>query len=185
MVINKIVQHYSNYPSILKISQNFDYSQTVEQFQFNSITTSEIYKFLKNIDDKKATGTDKIPPKLVKISAEVLSQPLADATNNSIFKGVFPDNAKIASVSPIDKQSDDKTKVSNFRPVSVLNNFSKIYESVIKNQLISVLSNIFPLYLAAYSTQHILIRMFEEWSENLDNNFSRVQSSDQCYLMRS
>ena len=35
---------------------------------------------------------------------------------------------KIASVSPIDKQSDDKNKVSNFRPVSVVNTFSKIYQ---------------------------------------------------------
>ena len=128
MVIKEIVHH----PSILKIRENFDNSQTVEQFQFNSVTTSEIYKLLKNIDDKKATGTDKIPPKLVKISAEVLSQPLANVINNSISKGVFPDNAKIASVSPIDKQSDDKNKVSNFRPVSVLNTFSKIYESFIK-----------------------------------------------------
>ena len=109
---------------------------------------------------------DKIPPKLVKISAEVLSQPPADAINNSISKGVFPDNAKISSVSPIDKQSDDKNKVSNFRPVSVLNAFSKIYESVIKNQLISVLNNIFSPYLVAYresySTQHVLIRLLEE-----------------------
>ena len=131
-VINEIVQQYSYHPSILKIRENFDNLQTVEQFPFNSGTTSEIYKLLKTIDDKKATGTDKIPPKLVKISAEVLSQPLANAINNSISKGVFPDNAKIASVSPIDKQSDDKNKVSNFRPVSVLNTFSKIYESVIK-----------------------------------------------------
>ena len=58
----------------------------------------------------------------------MLSQPLADAINNSISKGVFPDNAKIVSVSPIDKQSDDKNKVSNFALVSVLNTFSKIYE---------------------------------------------------------
>ena len=58
----------------------------------------------------------------------MLSQPLADAINNSISKGVFPDNTKIASVSPIDKQSDDKNKVSNFTLVSVLNTFSKIYE---------------------------------------------------------
>ena len=93
---------------------------------------------------------DKIPLKLVKTSAEVLSQPLADAINNSISKGVFPDNAKIASVFPIHKQSDDKSKVSNFRLVSVVNTLSKIYESVIKNQLISVLNNIFSLYLAAY-----------------------------------
>ena len=70
-----------------------------------------MYKLLKNIDDKKATGLDEILPKLVKISAEVLSQSLADAINNSISKGVFPGNAKIVSVSPVDKQSDDKNKV--------------------------------------------------------------------------
>ena len=90
MVINEIVQYYSNQPSILKIKENFDNSQTVEQFQFNSVTTSEVYKLLKNINVKKATRTDKIPPKLVKISAEVLSQPLPDAINNSISKGALP-----------------------------------------------------------------------------------------------
>ena len=47
VVIKEIVQHYSNHPSIFKIRENFDNSQTVEQFQFNSVTTSEIYKLLK------------------------------------------------------------------------------------------------------------------------------------------
>ena len=47
MVINEIVQHYNNHPSIVKIRENFDNSQTVEVFQFNSVTTSEIYKLLK------------------------------------------------------------------------------------------------------------------------------------------
>ena len=56
---------------------------------------------------KKPQQNDKIPPKLVKISAEVLSQPLVDAINNSISTGFFPDNVKIASVSLIDKQSSD------------------------------------------------------------------------------
>ena len=130
-----IVQHYSNHSSILKVRENFENSQTVEQFQFISVTTSEIYKLLKNKDEKKATGTDKISPKLVKISTEVLSQLLVDAINSSISKGVFPDNAKIASVYPTDKQSDNKNKVSNFTAVSVLNTFSKIYESVIKINL--------------------------------------------------
>ena len=78
VAINEIMQHYSNHPSILKVRGNFENSQTVGQCQFNSVTTSEIYKLLKDIDDKKATGTDKIPPDLVKISAEVLFQPLAE-----------------------------------------------------------------------------------------------------------
>ena len=73
VVINEILQHYSNHPSILKIQENFDSSQTVGQFQFNNITTSEVYKLLKNLNVKKASGTDKVPPKLVKMSAEVLS----------------------------------------------------------------------------------------------------------------
>ena len=96
--------------SILKRRENFGTSQTVEPFQFNSGNTSEIYKLLKDIDDKKATGTDKIPPTLVKVSSEVLSQPSVDAMNNGISKGVFPDNVKIASVSPIDKHFNDKIK---------------------------------------------------------------------------
>ena len=106
----------------------------------------------------------------------MLSQLLADAIDNNISKGAFPDNTKIVSVLPIDKQSDDKNNVSNYRLVSVLNTFSKIYESVIKIQLDSVLNNIFSPYLAAYrescSTQHVLIRLLEEWRENLDNNYT-------------
>ena len=106
----------------------------------------------------------------------MLSQPLANAINNSVSKGVFPDNAKLASVSPINKQSNDKNKASNFRAVTVLKTFSEIFEYVIKNQLISVLNNIFSPYLAAYrescSTQHVLIRLREEWRENLDNKFT-------------
>ena len=68
----------------------------------NSVATHEILKLLKNIAAKKAAGTDKIPPKLVKLPATVLSQPLADAINNSISKAVFPDNAKVAFFSPVD-----------------------------------------------------------------------------------
>ena len=64
-------------------------------------------------------------------------------------------------------------KSSNFIAVSVLV-FSKINESVVKNQYISVLNNIFSPFLEAYressSTEHVLIRLLEEWRENLDNN---------------
>ena len=106
----------------------------------------------------------------------MLSQPLADAINHSISKEVFPKNTKIESVSLFDKLSNHKNKVTNFRPVSVLNTFSKIYESVTKSQVISVLNNIFSPFLAVYqefyNTQHLLIRLLEEWRENLDNNYT-------------
>ena len=61
-----------------------------------------------------------------------------------------------------------------FRPVSVLSVFSKIFEAVIKNHLVLYLGNIFSPFLSAYRenycTQHVLIRLVEEWKEHLDNN---------------
>ena len=44
-----------------------------------------------------------------------------DGINNSISKDAFPENAKVASVSLVEKELIDENKVSNFRPVSVLN----------------------------------------------------------------
>ena len=123
---------------------------------------------------KKATVVGRIPPKLVKISANILSEPLTKAVNDSLTRGIFPDAAKIAAVSPIDKGADNKNNISNFRPVSVLSVFSKIFEAVIKNQLVLYLDNIFSPFLSAYrenySTQHLFIRLAEEWKKHLDNN---------------
>ena len=70
--------------------------------------------------------------------------------------GIFPDAAQIAAVSRVDlinsktAATDNKNSVSNFRPVSVLSVFSKMFEAVIKNQLALYLENIFSPFLSAY-----------------------------------
>ena len=89
---------------------------------------------------------------------------MGDTIINSISRGIFPDNARVDSVSPVVKQSNDKNKVLNFWPVSVLNVFPKIYQAVTKSQLTLVLNNIFSPHIAAYresynttflQTQHV------------------------------
>ena len=57
----------------------------------------------------------------MKLSAEILSTSLSIAMNSSLKYGVFPDDAKIASVIPLDKGKPNKNEISNFRPVSILN----------------------------------------------------------------
>ena len=124
---------------------------------------------VKNIDTKKVTGFDKIPPTLVKLSAEILSTPLSIAMNNSLKYGVFPDDVKVASVIPLDKGKPNKNEMSNFRLVSILNSFSKIYENVIKDQLVSGLDKYLLPFISAYrkvySSQHVLTRLVEAWRE--------------------
>ena len=72
----------------------------------------------------------------MKLSANILSEPLTKTINDSLSMGIFPDAAKTAAVSPIDKGTDNKNSISNFRPVSVLSVFSKILEAAMKNQLV-------------------------------------------------
>ena len=103
---------------------------------------------LKSLNSQKAAGTNRLPIKLVKLASEVLSKPLSIAMNNNITLSTFPDKAKVATVVPIDKKTDNKYNVSNLRQVSLLNCFSKIYENYI-NSLNSMNNYIFP-YVSAY-----------------------------------
>ena len=74
---------------------------------------------------KKSTGFDGIPPNLVKISAEIITDPCTTLINRAISADCFPDELKYASVAPVYKK--EHILKHNFRPVSILpclsNNF--------------------------------------------------------------
>ena len=63
----------------------------------------------------------KIPKKLIILASDFLSKPISKALNNCITSRTFPKNAKVATVVPIDKKTDDKYVIFNYRPVSLLN----------------------------------------------------------------
>ena len=174
-VISRIIKSYQNHPSVLKITNKF--GSDFISFDFQKVKPPEVKRLLKEIDIKKAVGVDTIPPKLIKIGADIIAEPLTKAINCCLRQGIFPDNATIASVVPVDKGKPDKYDVLSYRPVSILNVFSKIYEKVIKNQLMSYFEKYFSpfksAYRKSYSTQHstVLIRLLEEWREKLDKNF--------------
>ena len=93
-----------------------------------------------------------IPPKLVKIAGSVLCQSLSNALNNSLSKGISPDDAKIAMVSLLYKGTSNKTDISNFWPVSILKTFSKIYERLTKK----LVDNGMDKYLSPFISVEIL-----------------------------
>ena len=62
---------------------------------------------------------------------------------------MLPDNAKIACISPLDKHTDNKYSVTNFRPVSVLNTFPKIYEKIVRYFLITKIGQHFSPFVSA------------------------------------
>ena len=63
---------------------------------------------------------------------DFLTPLLAKYIDPSIAHNIFLDLAKTALVVPLDKRKPKKNGISNFRPASILNKFSKIYERVIQ-----------------------------------------------------
>ena len=113
MSLTKSLNHTKTI-QVLKIKNKF--GSVLNSFDLQQITTSEVKKLLKEIDIKKAVGVDTIPPKLIKIGADIIAEPLTQAINCCLRQGIFPDNAKIASVVPVDKGKSDKYDVLNYRP---------------------------------------------------------------------
>ena len=70
---------------------------------------------------------DSLGAKILKISAEGISQTITKIINMSIESGTFPNKWKEAKVIPIHKSGALNEK-ENYRPISILNIISKIYE---------------------------------------------------------
>ncbi len=72
--------------------------------------------------------------KLIKRSIEYIQQPLAFIFSRCLELGYFADSLKVSKVIPIYKKGD-KQLPQNYRPVSIVPIFSKVFESLMHNQL--------------------------------------------------
>ncbi|NRB81763.1 MAG: reverse transcriptase family protein, partial [Saccharospirillaceae bacterium] len=98
-------------------------------------STDEITEIINNFDNGKASD---IPVKVIKNSAHILSPVLRRHFNCLMNEGIFPDELKIAKVTPIYKK-DDEQLMENYRPISTLPIFSKIFEKIIYERLYNFL----------------------------------------------
>ena len=85
-----------------------------------------------------APGYDDIPTSIMKKCINEYIAPLTYLLNISNKQGIFLDELKIAKVFPIFK-SNDEQYITNCRPISVINYFSKIFEKIVANRIIDFL----------------------------------------------
>jgi hypothetical protein len=67
----------------------------------SKVNNEDVYHTLKHITSNKAPGCDSMPPKLIKMGASILCQPVTWLINKSMSTSTFPDLLKYAEVSPI------------------------------------------------------------------------------------
>lgn len=108
----------------------------------NNVVVSHktLHKLLLSLDINKSAGPDNIPPVFIRGCADVLVYPLKILFEKSLSEGVFPQKWKEANVVPVHKKSS-KSKIENYRPISILNTFSKIFEKIVYDQIYSTIAN--------------------------------------------
>ena len=91
-------------------------------------------KLLKNLDPKKASPQESIPPKILRTNADLFCFLLVALFNRLVEEGSFPNDLKCADVSSLFKEGDTMCK-ENYRQISLLPAISKLFERLIYTQL--------------------------------------------------
>ena len=137
-----------------------------------TITESEVTDILLSLKNSSA-GYDEIPAHILKQNTILYIKPLTHLVNSSINKGIFPDELKLAKIIPIYK-SGNKESIENYRPISILSVFTKVFEKVMYKHLINFVdkNNILYKYQFGFrrqhSTNHAVITLVEKITNALD-----------------
>ena len=102
-------------------------------FFYSHVRSSDVNEVLLSFKNKNCSLTA-VPLKIFKYISDIVSPVLATLINKSFLSGKFPECLKIARVIPLYK-GENPSNMNNYRPISILSNFAKIYEKVLYKQL--------------------------------------------------
>ena len=151
-------------------------SHTDKAFHLKTPSLDVVFNLLRNIDEKKATGLDMIPSKLLKMAASIVTPSLTAIFTKSIITGIYPTEWKMARVTPVFKKGE-KSDLNNYRPISVIPVVSKVFEKIVYDQLYQYLNDNQFLsscqsgFRSLHSTLTALLEATNSWSVNIDNGF--------------
>ena len=145
--------------SIKKIKKHFN---SEEIFTFREFKETEVIKTIKKLRKDKANTLKDIPVKIMVNSVHIYSQMLTNICNDYVKSGNFPDISKYVDITPAFRKGDK----TNYRPISTLSNFSKVFQKLIYAQINSFMGPKLSKYEAGfrskYNTQHAL-KTIENW----------------------
>ena len=99
-----------------------------------------VLKLLRDLKPHKATGSDNIPPRLLKYYACALAPCLILIFQASLTQGKIPADWKFEHVVPIFKKGD-RHKASNYRPITLTSVTCKLMEDILHSFIISHLDD--------------------------------------------
>lgn len=147
------------------------------------VTEEDVLKKLKDLNPNKSSGPDELHPRVLKELSDSIAKPLTLIMRRSLDEGRVPQIWKDAHVTPIFKKGK-KSKSNNYRPVSLTSVVCKIFESILRDNIMdhievnNILSKFQHGFVPRRSCSTQLVSCLEKWTEILD----RGSSLDAIYL---
>jgi Reverse transcriptase (RNA-dependent DNA polymerase)/Endonuclease/Exonuclease/phosphatase family len=169
----------SMHPSLNNPNLNFfeameDANSDPLQFKSNPVTHSEIVEAIQLLNDKLSQDENGISSHFVKRIALTIAKPLLFIFSNSFNTGSIPSSLKNSKIIPLLK-SGDRACMDNYRPIAMLNVFSKILEKIVSNRLCifldsnNILSKFQFGFRKGHSTLHPMILFMNKITQALEN----------------
>ena len=173
--IMKAINKYRIHPSIIKIKESQSNLENKSLFSFTCTSYESVYNEIIALNPSKAASKNSIPTKILKENCNIFTKKILVDFDNSILTGVFPDNLKLADITPVHKKGN-RTDMNNYRAVSILPGLSKIFERLLFYQMhIFIESNLSKYqcgFRKGYSSQHCLLLLIEKWKKSIDDKKS-------------
>ena len=83
-----------------------------KKFEINRLSPIEVKNIILKLNSFKATGYDRISPKLLKDTAEIIAESLTVIFNKSIETGIFPDDLRCRAYLPYIKEKAKQNVVT-------------------------------------------------------------------------
>ena len=106
----------------------------IKTFSFDLVSCDTIFKKIVSLNTKKTTHSNDVPAKIVKANADLFSIFVSNAFDESVIFCKFLSILKLADVTPADK-TKSRLEKSNYHPVGLLPNISKIFERSMHRQI--------------------------------------------------
>ena len=105
--LEDILKAFKSHSGIEKIKKAIN---TTEKFSFCNVKDDVVRKFIVNLDGSKATPVGDIPTDMLKQTIDIYLPTMIQIINMSIDNGCYPDDSKLAEVSPVFKKREDLDK---------------------------------------------------------------------------
>ena len=135
-IVNLFAEFFSNVFSETNLPDfQTNYNPIIDDIISSIIVTDEdVKRAINKLKEHNSAGPDGIPPIFIKKCMYNLIQPLKIMFNTSITSGIYPNKFKNSFILPIHKKGD-KNNIRNYRPITILNSFAKIFDEIIYHYL--------------------------------------------------